>query len=80
MKMFSIYDVKAEGYNTPFFQPTFGLAERMFNEALKDEKSAISKYPEDFSLYYHGEIDTNTGLFIAESKPKLVVQGSKLQN
>lgn len=67
MKMFAIRDTKAEGYNTPFFQPTFGLAERAFKEAAKDEQSMISKNPEDFSLFYLGEFHQDSGLIEPEN-------------
>lgn len=72
MKMFSIRDVKAEGFNVPFFQPTFGLAERMFQDAVKDEKTSFAKHPEDFSLYYLGEFNTQSGEFSPEAQPKHV--------
>lgn len=69
MKMFAVRDVKSEGFMTPFFQPTFGLAERMFKEAANDEKSMICKNPEDFSLYYLGEFNNASGELKSE-KPK----------
>ena len=72
MKMFSVRDIKAEGYNTPFFQPTFGLAERAFKDACQDEKNTMSHHKEDFSLFYHGEFDINSGVFKAEDAPKHV--------
>jgi len=72
MKMFSIRDKKAEGFNTPFFQPTFGLAERAFKDACQDEKSTLAKHPEDFALYYHGEFDQNLGLLKVEDEPKKI--------
>lgn len=70
--MFSIKDVKAEGFNTPFFQATFGLAERTFKEACQDEKSLLSKHPGDFSLYYVGEFIQETGEFRPEAQPRHV--------
>ena len=70
MKAFSIRDTKAEGFNTPFFQTTFGLAERAFKEAANDPQSQIAKNKEDFSLYYIGEFDQQTGLISSETKPK----------
>lgn len=76
MKMFSIRDVKAEGFNTPFFQPTFGLAERAFQDACKDEKTHLSKHPEDFSLYFLGEFDPNLGEFKPEPQPKHICDAS----
>lgn len=72
MKCFSIKDVKAEGFNTPFFQSTFGLAERAFRDACEDEKSHLNKHKEDFSLYYLGEFNQESGLFIPEPQPKHV--------
>lgn len=72
MKMFAIRDVKAEGYNTPFFQPTFGLAERAFKDACQDEKTTLAKHPEDYSLYYLGEFDQTSGLMKVEETPKHV--------
>jgi len=72
MKMFAVKDLKAEGFNTPFFQPTFGLAERSFKEATKDNQSFLSKTPEDFSLYFLGEFNQQTGLLTPEQNPKKI--------
>lgn len=72
MKAFSIRDVKAEGFNIPFFQSTFGLAERAFKEACQDPSSHINKNKADFSLYYIGEFDHKSGLINAEAQPKLI--------
>lgn len=72
MKAFVIRDTKAEGFNTPFFQQTFGLAERAFKEACSDPQNVISKNKEDFSLYYIGEFNHDTGILKPETEPKLV--------
>jgi len=74
MKMFSIKDSKAESFNTPFFQATFGLAERAYTDAANDEKNSLSRHKEDFSLWYLGELNQNTGEFIPEYPPKLIAQ------
>lgn len=71
MKMFAIKDAKSEGFNIPFCQATFGLAERAFKEAAKDESTQICKNKEDFALYYVGDFDHTTGL-IAPQQPQLV--------
>lgn len=70
MKAFTIKDEKAEGFNTPFFQTTFGLAERAFKEACDDPHSQIHKNKADFSLYYIGEFDHTSGLIQTEGSPK----------
>lgn len=70
LKVFSIRDAKAEVYNQPFFKKSHGEAERDFQELVKDEKSWISKYPEDFDLYFVGIYDDQTGLFKSLDTPQ----------
>lgn len=72
MKVFSIQDTKAEGFNTPFFQATFGLAERAFKEAANDPQSQIHKHKEDFRLYHVGEWNHQTGEIIPVVPPVLI--------
>lgn len=62
VKMFAVYDVKAEAYMAPFSHQTKGLAIRSFCAAASDSNSVISKYPEDFALFELGEFDDMTGV------------------
>lgn len=71
MKIFSIKDAKAEGFNTPWTAPTFGLAERQFKELAQDSQSTVSKHTEDFTLWYIGEFDMQSGT-IAPVEPQMV--------
>jgi len=61
LKAFSVRDSKTEVFNTPFYQKTHGEAERSFRQICTDDKSMVSKYPEDYDLYYLGEFDDQTG-------------------
>lgn len=72
MKLFSIRDIKAEGFNTPFTQSTFGLAERAFKEAANDPNSQIAKNKEDFSLFHIGDFDHKTGELTTVTPPQHV--------
>lgn len=72
MKCFAIKDTKAEGFNTPFFAPTFGIAERNFKDAAADEKNVVAKHAEDFSLWYIGTFDVKTGTIVPEINPQHV--------
>jgi hypothetical protein len=74
LKCFSIRDSKAEFYNVPFFQKTHGEAERSFRQLASDEKSMISKNPEDFDLYYCGEYDDQTGTFSPLDTPQHLIK------
>lgn len=72
MKLFSIKDIKAEGFNPPFHQTTFGLAERAFKQAASDPQSQIATHKEDFSLYHVADFDHKTGEIIPIVPPTLV--------
>lgn len=61
LKVFSVYDVKAESYGTPMFVTHRGLAMRGFEDAVLDPRSYISKHPSDYSLYELGSWDPNSG-------------------
>lgn len=60
VKMFCIYDSKAEAYMQPFFFQATGLAIRAFEDLVRDDKSNISKYPQDFTLFELGTFDDQT--------------------
>lgn len=59
---FSVYDVKADIYNVPFFAPTVGVALRNFGDLAKDPQSFISRHPQDYKLVEVGEYDDQVGL------------------
>lgn len=79
LKAFTIRDSKAEVFNTPFFQKTHGEAERAFRELVKDEKSMVSKYPDDYDLYHLGEYDDQTGKIIALDTPQHMIKAVQLK-
>lgn len=62
LKIFSIFDTKAEAFNTPFFFSFPGQATRAFEDLVNDPQSQISKHPEDYSLFELGEFDSTTGV------------------
>jgi len=68
-KIFSMYDSKVEAYNKPFHQTTKGEALRTFIDAVNDERSPMSKHPEDYSLFQIGEFDDQTGKYTSNEKP-----------
>ena len=79
LKVFSIRDAKAEVFNSPFFQKSYGEAERNFRQLVTDEKSMVSKYPEDFDLYYLGDYDDNTGVIEPLDTPKHIMKAVALK-
>jgi len=62
VKMFAIYDSKAEAYNQPLFMQSRGVAIRAFMDAANDPECPISKYPADYTLFEIGEFDNSTAV------------------
>ncbi|AXH78010.1 MAG: nonstructural protein [Microviridae sp.] len=79
LKVFSIRDTKAETYNMPFYQKSHGEAERSFKALTTDESSMISKYPEDFDLYFLGTYDDQTGQLTVLDTPQHIVKAINLK-
>lgn len=63
LKMFSVYDSKAEFYLPPFYFKSKGEALRAFSETVNDSKSTFYKYPGDFTLFEVGEFDETSCSF-----------------
>lgn len=73
-RVYAIRDAKADVYLQPFFRKTHGEAERDFRTLVGDEKSMISKYPDDYDLYYLGDYDDQTGAIERLDTPTHVVK------
>lgn len=61
LKIFSIFDGKAQAYIQPFFLPTVGMAVRTFTDCVTDPGHAFGKHPEDYTLFEIGEFDDHSG-------------------
>lgn len=70
LKVFSLYDSKAEAYMQPFFMQGKGQAIRALSDLVADEKSQVSRHPEDFTLFEIGEYDDVRGTFTNCTTPK----------
>lgn len=73
-KMYSIRDAKGEVFNPPWVALTNGEAERNFTQLVRDPQSQISRFPEDYDLYFVGEFDDSTGKFRALDTPTHLVK------
>lgn len=70
MKIFAVYDSKAEAYLQPYFAQTLGTAVRMFTSAAQDQESTFHKHAEDYTLFELGEFDEYTGKITGLNAPK----------
>jgi hypothetical protein len=67
LRLYSIYDSKAEQFSPPQVYYNDMLALRAFEGIVNDDKMLIKKYPEDFSLYYIGNLSDSDGRYYVES-------------
>lgn len=77
VKLFSIYDVKAECYEKPFFMKTTSMAIRAFQDVVNDEnvQSAIAQHPEDYILFEIGTFCDEDASFQIYEAPVSVGKG-----
>lgn len=69
LKMFSVFDSKAEAFATPFFASTTGLAERSFQSLAMDPKSELFQHAADYCLFELGEFDQGQAHYVAHASP-----------
>lgn len=67
LRLYSIYDSKAEQFSPPQVYHNDMLALRAFEGIVNDDKMLIKKYPEDFSLYYVGNLSDSDGRYYIEN-------------
>ena len=67
LRLYSIYDLKAEQFSPPQVYHNDMLALRAFEGIVNDDKMLIKKYPEDFILYYVGNLGDSDGRYYTEN-------------
>jgi len=61
LKVFAIYDNKAEAFKTPFFMLTVAEAIRAFSNLATEKGHLFNQNPHDFQLFQLGKFDNITG-------------------
>ncbi len=61
LKVFSIYDSKADGFLQPFFAENTAVAIRSFTRAANDQASDFHRYAGDYTLFEIGEWNRTRG-------------------
>lgn len=84
LKIYLVYDSKAECYGNPMFFENRANALRSWQEAAndkRDERNQIARYPGDFTFFEIGEFDKLSGVFsLYESKVSLGLALEYIQN
>lgn len=69
LKIFTVYDSKAEGFIQPFFSPTTATAIRSFESACNDQGHEFYRYGADYTLFELGEFCQDTAEFNVHPTP-----------
>lgn len=65
LKLFTVYDLKAETHSPPFTALTSAEAIRMFETSVKDENTKFHQFPDDFELKSIGTFSIDSGLVMS---------------
>ncbi len=60
LEIFTIFDVKASAYITPFYLPTVAMATRTFTDCINSEQHQFGRHPSDYILFHAGSFNINT--------------------
>lgn len=78
LRIYCIYDARAEAHLTPFFYANDSMANRAFSNIIKDDNHPFSKTPEDYDLVVVGEFDSSTG-GITPVQPTVICAGRSIK-
>lgn len=76
LRGYTIYDVKALQYHSPWFAVSDGAAIRSFSDMANDTNTTIGRHPRDYTLFFVGTYDDNNGLFTAIHPPVHVMDAA----
>lgn len=62
MKIYSVFDGKAQTFSPPFIAKTDAEAIRILESVVIDERTTIGKYPDDYTLFAVGEWNEDSGI------------------
>lgn len=77
LKMFSIRDLKAGAFMAPYCKPSLGEGEREFMTLVRDERSSLNKYPEDFQLFYIGDYNDSDAKVVLLNTPQHMIDAKQ---
>lgn len=71
LRIFSVYDEKAEIYHPPFYYNQVGQALRTFTDCINSADHQFGAHPSDYSLFLLGSFSDQNGHFDAHAPKSL---------
>lgn len=68
-QVYSVYDLKGEGFSQPIFAVNDRVAMRLFGDAVKDPETPVGRHPEDFALFRVGVWNSENGQLAGTESP-----------
>ncbi len=78
IRLYTVYDAKAEAYLQPYFSPTDAVAVRNFKAACNDQDHGFHAHAEDYSLFAIGAFDQLSGELSVEKALKPLARAHEL--
>lgn len=72
LQAYSILDLKTGAFNVPFFMSHEAMAVRACVDLAQDATTTVGRHPADFTLYWIGSFDDQTGYLDPMTKPQAV--------
>lgn len=79
MKVFTVFDVKAQLHLQPFFEQSTETGIRAFKVVCQDSKTNFYMFPEDYSLIELGEWDQQQGFIKMHDRPMILAQAAEFK-
>ena len=79
INVYTIFDVKAQFYNKPFYLANDSVAVRTFSDLANDPQTDVAKHPEDYILFALGTYNDETAK-IEWNEPKTMCRAHELIN
>lgn len=79
LKMYSIFDRKAEVFNAPMCFVNDAICQRALTQIIPNDAD-MSKFPEDFDVYYVADFDNSVGAVLQPLEDETPVLAFRLSD
>lgn len=79
LKIYTVYDAKAEAYLAPSFVSNDQVAARAFEYAVNSDEHDFGRFPEDYTMFRIGIFDPMTGAITSETPGTCIAKAIELR-
>lgn len=75
-RLYAVRDDKQCEFNAPCSMPNDAVASRAFGDVLSDANHPVSRHAADYSIWYIGSYDAESGELVADVPPYIVARAA----